>query len=187
MPKLFFVLLGCMPPGRKTEQHDVFAGIGEQLRDLLPEMIASWPEAQGRLHIDAWREVSCVNGFKVHCIAADATLPANAAPQKLWFVNLGGYQPGMFEELHEKILVAAESQREAIRQAKQHPFFQNNQATAGKMPHVDDQWAFDVDELTPLDALLPLKTGQLWKIVLTEQPHAHEDRLHIGYVKLTAL
>jgi len=38
--KLFMLLLGCKPPGRHTEQHDVFFGIARSLRDLVPEIQA---------------------------------------------------------------------------------------------------------------------------------------------------
>lgn len=31
--KLFYIILGATPEGRNIEQHDVFFGIGAQLRD----------------------------------------------------------------------------------------------------------------------------------------------------------
>jgi hypothetical protein len=33
------------------------------LKELIPQMKASWPEAKGQIHIDAWREVSLVDQF----------------------------------------------------------------------------------------------------------------------------
>ena len=36
MPKLFMLLIGSTPPGRNIEQHDVFFGIGESVKDLIP-------------------------------------------------------------------------------------------------------------------------------------------------------
>ena len=62
-PKLFMVLLGCIPKGRVTEQHDVFFGIAENMRELIPQMNRFWPEANGKLHIDVWREITTVDGF----------------------------------------------------------------------------------------------------------------------------
>jgi hypothetical protein len=32
---LFMVLIGCKPTGRHTEQHDVFFGIANELRELI--------------------------------------------------------------------------------------------------------------------------------------------------------
>ena len=46
--KLFYIIIGCTPKGRHTEQHDVFFGIAENIRDLVPEMINFWPEAKGK-------------------------------------------------------------------------------------------------------------------------------------------
>ena len=62
-PKLFMVLIGCKPEGRHTEQHDIFFGVATSMKELLPQIIAFWPEAKGDLHIDGWREVNQVDGF----------------------------------------------------------------------------------------------------------------------------
>ncbi|MEY4627966.1 MAG: hypothetical protein RLZZ595_292, partial [Bacteroidota bacterium] len=64
-PRLYMVLIGCKPKGRHTEQHDVFFGIASSMKELLPQIIAFWPEAEGDLHIDAWREVTHVGGQQV--------------------------------------------------------------------------------------------------------------------------
>jgi hypothetical protein len=59
----YMVMLGCTE-GRLTEQHDIF------LESVLSKRInptdeGSWPEAKGRIHIDAWREVSLVDQFSI--------------------------------------------------------------------------------------------------------------------------
>ena len=59
------VLLGCRPKGRHTEQHDVFFGIGNTLKDLIPAIKKFWPEAAGEIHIDAWREINCVGTYSI--------------------------------------------------------------------------------------------------------------------------
>lgn len=59
------LLLGCRPPGRLTEQHDIFFGIANELKELVPDIKAFWPEAKGNIHIDAWREVNIVDGIRV--------------------------------------------------------------------------------------------------------------------------
>ena len=41
--KLYMVMLGCTPKGRFTEQHDIFFGIGNSLKELIPNMKAFWP------------------------------------------------------------------------------------------------------------------------------------------------
>ncbi|HEY2722863.1 MAG TPA: DUF1543 domain-containing protein [Chitinophagaceae bacterium] len=59
MPKLFMLLIGCTPPGRNIEQHDIFFGIGESVSDLVADVVAFWP-GENKLHFDAWREVTNV-------------------------------------------------------------------------------------------------------------------------------
>src|ERR1700761_240059 len=98
--KLFMLLLGCKPPGRHTEQHDIFFGIASSLRDLVPEIKVFWPEPE-KIHIDAWREVNNVDGYQVKVISAGETSAAPTEPKKkLFFINLGGYQENKFAEQH---------------------------------------------------------------------------------------
>ena len=117
MPKLFMILLGCTPPGRNIEQHDIFFGIGNSIKELIPEIIAFWPEAKGKIHIDAWREVTVVNGHTVKVLSSHES----SSSSKLFFINLGGYKQEEFEEFHYKMIVAANDKAEAIQQSKQTP------------------------------------------------------------------
>ena len=57
-PQLFMILLGATPKGRNIEQHDIFFGIANSIKELLPEMIDFWPEAKGKIHVDAYRIVT---------------------------------------------------------------------------------------------------------------------------------
>jgi len=77
--KLFMLLLGCKPPGRHTEQHDVFFGIAANLRDLVPEIQAFWPEPHN-IHIDAWREVNNVDGYDVKIVPTNTA--EHSTPQR---------------------------------------------------------------------------------------------------------
>ena len=93
MPKLFMFLIGCTPPGRHIEQHDIYFGIADGIVELIPDMIAFWPEAKGDIHIDAWREVRFVNGFEVTVLDGE---PVENTHQ-LFFINLGGYKQKEFD------------------------------------------------------------------------------------------
>ena len=62
--KLYMIMIGCRPKGRYTEQHDIFFGIGNSVKELIPQMKEFWPEAKGNFHIDAWREVNFVDNYK---------------------------------------------------------------------------------------------------------------------------
>ena len=66
--KLFMIMLGCRPKGRFTEQHDIFFGIANSLKDLIPEMKAFWLEAKGKIHVDVWREVTSVDNYSIEIV-----------------------------------------------------------------------------------------------------------------------
>ena len=65
MPKLFMLILGATPKGRHIEQHDIFFGIADEIKALIPNIIDAWKEANGNIHIDAWREVTFVDGHSI--------------------------------------------------------------------------------------------------------------------------
>ncbi|MFN3530395.1 MAG: DUF1543 domain-containing protein [Bacteroidia bacterium] len=183
-PSLFFALIGCTPAGRHTEQHDVFAGIAPSLEALVPEMKAFWPEAQGKLHLDAWREVKQVDGYDVKLLAKGSKTAA--ALKQLWFVNLGGYQSGWFEELHCKLLLVASSKAEAVAKAKKSDFYQQ-MSIKGGASHIDDQWLVEADEVLPVTSLLSARAAAEWDLVLEPATQLREDELHIGYFKISKL
>src|SRR5580765_5158548 len=139
--KLFMVILGCKPPGRFTEQHDVFFGIGESLKQLVPQMILSWKEAEGKIHIDAWREVTQVNDYDVRIIER-TSVEASHQKAKLFFINLGGYKQNEFEEFHYKILSVAAGRGEAVQSSKQTAFYKHF-GFAGAESHIDDKYGID--------------------------------------------
>src|SRR6187200_2012119 len=121
MAKLFMLLIGAAPPGRHIEQHDVFFGIGSSIRDILPQVLDFWPEATKGIHLDAWREVTLVNGYTVSVVEQQGL----SSPMQLFFINLGGYKQAEFEEFHYKMIVAAPEKGEAIWQSKQTAFFRH--------------------------------------------------------------
>ncbi|WP_118973177.1 DUF1543 domain-containing protein [Taibaiella koreensis] len=184
---LHMAIVGCTPPGRFTEQHDVFFGIGPNMPALIPELLQFWPEAEGRLHIDAWRRVTCVDGHHITVGPAHGiTEMATGSTLKLFFLNLGGYRPGEFEEYHYKMLVAATDQGKAIRQAKETAFYKHS-GFKGAESHVDDKYGVDVDDVHAIRDILDKRYKEQYRIVLTEKENLPVDELHIGYFKLDKL
>lgn len=182
MMKLFMVLIGCKPKGRNTEQHDIFFGIAEDLGQLIPDMINYWPEAKGLIHIDAWREVNEVDGFRVS-IEKKNTLKKNSiADHRIFFINLGGYKKEEFEEYHYKILSAATTKSEAIQASKQTAFYKHT-GFKGATSHIDDKYGIDVDDVFEIADILDKKFKSEFSLVL-EKTTLPEDELHIGYLKL---
>jgi hypothetical protein len=98
------LLIGASPPERNIEQHDVFFGIGDSINDLIPDVLAFWP-GNNKLHFDAWREISSVNGYEVKVVLKNENKQDSAF--KLFFINLGGYKQNEFEEFHYKMVIAA--------------------------------------------------------------------------------
>ena|ERR1700761_5651882 len=180
--KLFMLLLGCKPPGRHTEQHDVFFAIGESLNDLVPDIKAFWPEPD-RIHIDAWREVNVVDGFSVNILPG----PANGlAANKLFFINLGGYLPNKFEEQHYPLLTVKPDRTAAFREAKETLFYKHNNFE-GATSHIDDKYGIDVDDLYEIEEILSAEQKEKYHIELVPQAALPEDEIHLGYLKLSQL
>lgn len=176
--KLFMLKLGATPKGRLIEQHDVFFGIAEHPADLIPAFEAAWPEAAGNWHIDCWREVSQVGGHAVRVVPREQ---ARADDDQLFFINLGGYRPGEFEEYHHKMLIVAPSSQAAIAEAKRSDFYRDFDF-AGAVSHVDDKHGVDVDEIHNIGEVLAQQDKQRYALHIRPAPHGQPDEWHIGYL-----
>ncbi|NMH27798.1 DUF1543 domain-containing protein [Flavobacterium silvaticum] len=180
--KLFMVMLGATPEGRLTEQHDIFFGIGKSLKELVPKMEESWPEAKGIIHIDAWREVTSVDGFEVIVSPKTDSVSGN----HLFFLNLGGYRDGEFEEYHYKVLTVSETMAAAIKTSKATTFYKHC-GFKGAESHIDDKYGIDVDDVFKVIDILPASDKQSFSIEFHHKTGILPDELHIGYVKIASL
>ncbi|MDB5091356.1 MAG: hypothetical protein JWR09_5350 [Mucilaginibacter sp.] len=183
-PKLFMLLLGCKPPGRHTEQHDIFFGIASSLRELVPEIQAFWPEP-AKIHIDAWREVNSVNGYRVKISPAETNDNAIIQDKKLFFINLGGYQENKFAEQHYIVLAVKADKASAFKEAKETLFFEEN--NFGGNSHIDDKYGIDVDDIYQIEDLLSPTQKEKYRIEINPATDLPEDEIHLGYFKLSAL
>ncbi len=180
-PKLYMVMLGCRPEGRCTEQHDIFFGIGNSLKELIPSMKQFWPEAKGRIHIDAWREVTVVDDYRITVLPKGSSTIQN---QNLFFINLGGYKENEFEEYHYKVLEVGESLSEATKKAKSTTFYKHY-GFEGAVSHIDDKFGIDVDDFFNVkDILMPIFKDNFDIQITKSETELPEDTLHIGYLKL---
>ena len=185
--KLFMLLLGCKPPQRNTEQHDVFFGIGSELKDLLPDIFSFWHEAKEKIHIDAWREVTRVDNYTVSILPrAQVATDQITQGAKLFFINLGGYKPGEFEEFHYKMLVAGADKGIAVQQAKQTAFYRHT-GFKGATSHVDDKYGIDVDDLYEINDILPATAKEKYAVAVSPATDMHSDEMILGYTKLDKL
>ena len=177
------LLIGCSPPGRHIEQHDVFFGIADHIADLIPDVLQFWPETKGKIHFDAWREVKSVNGFTVKILTAP---PLNNT-HHLFFINLGGYKQNEFEEFHYKMIVAAKDKGEAIHLSKQTAFYKHT-GFKGASSHIDDKYGIDVDDIYAIRDILPATIKSKYFISLEpSSPDLPEDEIHLGYFRIDKL
>ena len=177
------VLIGCTPATRHTEQHDVFFGISETIKELVPTIRQFWPDG-GKLHLDAYREVNQVNGYHVSVVPK---INSNESSYRLFFLNLGGYKPNEFEEFHYKMIVVAPNKGEAVKQAKETAFYKHT-GFGDANSHIDDKYGVDVDDVYEITDILPPHEKAEWNI-LVEPGNAttEEDELYLGYFKLDLL
>jgi hypothetical protein len=181
--KLFMILIGCTPRGRHVEQHDFFFGIATELKELLRDMKAFWPEAEGVMHIDAWREVTHVDSHKISVAGKNIS---KGSQEKLFFINLGGYLKDRFEEQHYTLLSVKPNKTEAIKSAKATDFFKHNYYLSAAS-HIDDKYGIDVDELHDIEDILPVHQKEKYSLMIEREQEGTQDELHLGYLKLSKL
>lgn len=178
------LLLGCKPEGRHTEQHDVLFAIGSRLGDLKTQIEEFWPEASGRIHLDAWREVTSVNGYQIEVSEKNEPPAKNA--EKLFFINLGGYTKGLFAEQHYILLSVNDNIAAASKSAKETLFYQENNFP-GAESHIDDKYAVDVDDVYNVEDILPAALKEKYTIKISKNDSLPEDEMHLGYFKMSKL
>ncbi len=183
--KLFMLLLGCKPNGRNTEQHDIFFGVAKELKDLVPDIKAFW-KGSGKIHIDAWKTVTNVDG---HQITVSEEKETNAEKVNLFFLNLGGYKENNFDEFHYKMLTIATDKSKAIATAKQTAFYLHTGFGNIATSHIDDKYGVDVDDIFEIQDILPSEIKEKFSINISQNiiNNLPEDEMNLGYFKLDAL
>lgn len=181
------LLLGSKAPGRHVEQHDFFFGIATSLKELVPDIKKFWRGAAANVHIDGYREVKAVDGYKIEVVPYDGA--AETQPEKLFFINLGGYIAGRLEEQHYVILSVNADRGQAIQNAKKAAFFKANTIAGvkGANAHVDDKYGIDVDDIYNIEEMLVPAHKAKYHIRITPEAGLPEDEIHLGYFRLDRL
>lgn len=186
-PKLFMVLLGSKAPKRNVEQHDYFFGIGNSLKDLVPQMQAFWPEAGKSLHVDGWRVVTNVDGYRIRVLEKDSQPAEKDNGLRLFFINLGGYSHGRLEEQHYTVLSVHPDKALAIKDSKQTVFFKET-SVKGANSHIDEKYGIDVDDVYRIEEILSGALKSAFEIHIADtKENLDEDEIHLGYFKLDKL
>ncbi len=182
--KLFMIMLGSKPAGRHTEQHDIFFGIASSLKELVPNIKRFWPEGGAKIHIDAWREVTKVDDYKLNVsLRTETDSLSLRKPLRLFFINFGGYQENVFAEKHFNLLSVNEDKASALKAAKEALFFRFNLFWA-EASHIDDKYGIDVDDIDEVEDILSDEQRGKYKIDLIRATDFTEDEIHLGYLKL---
>lgn len=185
--KLYMVLLGSKAEGRNVEQHDFFFGVATSLAQLVPQLNAFWPEAGKSLHIDGWREVTAVDGYRVEVYQKTAEDPI--PEQRLFFINLGGYTAGRLEEQHYTLLSVCADKAEATQRAKKEAFFKQASVAGvkGANAHIDEKYGIDVDDIHRIEDIWHPQLVQNYGIKLIPTESLIPDEVHLGYFRLDRL
>ncbi|MEZ0225652.1 MAG: DUF1543 domain-containing protein [Alphaproteobacteria bacterium] len=106
--KLFAFYIGGRTATSLIELHDVRIVAGNAIEDCYDHIRDTWWGTPESLHLDCWGELTSADGHNI-------TLreEPSAGADKLWFVNLGGYNPDDFNEPSKNIFVVAPTESKA--------------------------------------------------------------------------
>ena len=109
--------------------------------------------------MDAFQEVKFADGFEVKIVEKGEEVSQN----QLYFVNLGGYKKGFFEEFHQQHLMVGTSMAEIVKKAKQTNFYKT-MGFEGAVSHIDDKHGVDIDDIFNVNDILSLKMKEKYSI-----------------------
>ena len=106
--KLFAVYVGGDIKGANIELHDMRFVIGASIGQTYDELRQQWWGTPSSLHVDCWAELNHADGYAIH-LKKEPFI----GPEKLFYVNLGGYEEDEFTEMHKNMFVVAETEAKA--------------------------------------------------------------------------
>lgn len=156
MMNLFVIYVGGKTETSLIEVHDIHFALGEKIEDTYDQVRKQWWGTPQSLHLDAWGILKSVDDYDIVLKSE----PLKNKTDKLFFINLGGYDPREFTELHKNIFVIAEHEDEAKLKAK---------ATVSHwhVPHRDN--LYEIENCVNVSDLL-IKQGLSIHLQPTHQP-----------------
>ena len=121
---LYLVVVGGRIPKANIEVHDVRWVIGSKIEDTFDDLRKDWFGSIDELHIDSYKKIYSVDGYKIKLKKSQNKkskyniINKTRDTKKLWFINLGGYNPKSMQEKHEFGLVVASTASDAKKMAK---------------------------------------------------------------------
>jgi hypothetical protein len=138
--QLFMVYVGGNCGNSNIELHDVRFSVGSLPEDCHDDLRRQWWGDPKSLHLDCWGPVEQADGFDVTLVDERP----REVSSRLFFVNLGGYAPQDFGELHRNILIVAPDAKTAKRKAL-------SQVADWLQPHKDR--LFEIEKAIDVSAL----------------------------------
>ena len=129
--KLFAIYIGGEAAGANIEVHDMRFVAAPSLADTYSELKRQWWGIPKSLHIDCWARIDHADGYDVVLRPE----PFEGA-EKLYYVNLGGYDKTKFAEMHHNAFVVAKTVAEAKTRAIK-------LAKGWEAPHRDEMYEAD--------------------------------------------
>ena len=126
--KLFAVYIGGQLEGANIELHDMRFVAAASIGETHEELRRQWWGIPKTLHIDGWAELDEVDGYRI-----SLRPEPYAGSEKLFYINLGGYDPAEFLEKHMNVFVVAPSVSAAKARAL-------DPVKHWKLPHRDDMY-----------------------------------------------
>jgi Domain of Unknown Function (DUF1543) len=163
--KLFMFYVGGDCGNSNVELHDVRFSIGETPEDCFDDLRRQWWGTPESLHLDCWGAVEQADGYDIVL----STEPPTAAQDRLFFVNLGGYDPTEFTELHKNVLIVAADDKAAKAKAKA-------QIKHWQKPHRDS--LFEIEKTLDITELLRRHS---YHLVLRPADSEKPFRFHCDY------
>jgi hypothetical protein len=136
---MFYVGGDCA--NSNVELHDVRFSIGQTPEDCFDDLRRQWWGTRESLHLDCWGAVEQADGHDIELLQE----PPTGTHNRLFFVNLGGYDSTLFAELHKNILIVAVDAETAKGKAK-------TQINHWQKPHRDK--LFEIDKTLDISELM---------------------------------
>ena len=183
---LYLVVLGGRAKKANIELHDVRWVVGSNIEDTYDTLRKDWFGSPKGLHIDSYKKIKYIDGYKINLINfkkdkidKKQLVKNNKDKPRLWFVNIGGYNPTSMQEKHEFGLVIASNKLEAKNIAK------SKWLIGCKKKHKDDLASLEM--LISCDDCELIKKIDNWEIELIPNKNFIEENYYpdwYGYQKI---
>ena len=131
--KLFAALLGGRAKGCTIELHDVQFTVSDRIENTYNDLREKWFGLKNKVHLDSYIHLNVVDGYEISLKSE-----AQESKNKLYFINLGAYEKGVFAELHAMKFLVDSSKANVKKRAK-------TLMLKGKISvHTDD--LYDIDD-----------------------------------------